>query len=300
MEKIEFFQSISALKNFSMGFLSKLAQVAEKECAKEDEIIFQESDQSDYLYIIEKGEVIITKKVSPETEKILSILCEGNIFGEMSLFSDKPRTASAKAKTEVLYYKIHRNEFRKLFAIDPQGTQKMLESLLLSTLERLEHTSRELATVYEISKIIVKNLSLEEFCEEIIKQLCYSIPEVDNGLFFVWNEFTEEYESKKISIPKDHRIILFLSDKAEATTFEEEIEILPAKSYIIAPLIKEKLTGFILLANTKKEVVFSQGTKDLLNSVALQILGAIENIKVQQEKLNKERFDRIRTRTITW
>ncbi len=299
MDKLEFLKSIPALKNFSEEFLSRLAQIMEPGRAKQNEIIFQESDPSEHLYIISQGEIIITKKISPETEKVLSILGEKNIFGEMSLVSNNPRTASTKAKNNVSYYKIHRDSFRKLLAIDPAGTQKMFEILLLSTLERLEHTSRELATVYEISKIIVKNFPLEEFCEQIIKQLCYSIPEVDTGLFFVWNEFTEEYESKKASIPKDHKIISLLTEKNE-TTIIDETDIFSAKSYIITPLIKEKLIGFILLANTKKQVTFSQGTKDLLNSVALQLVGAIENIKIQQEKLDKEKLNRTRSMTITW
>jgi len=299
MDKLEFLKSIPALKNFSKDFISKLVQIAEEGHAKGGEIIFKESDPSEYLYIIFQGEVIITKKIAPETEKVLSILKEKDIFGEMSLFTDKPRTATAKAKNDSTYYKFHSDSFRKLFSLDPNGTQKMLESLLLSSLERLEQTSRELATVYEISKIIVKNLPLNEFCEQVLKQLCYSIPEVNEGLFFVWNEFTEDYESNKISIPKNHKIIEFLSDKKE-TTLLDETEILSAKSYIITPLVKEKLIGFILLANTEKKVVFSQGTKDLLNSVALQLIGAIENIKNQQEKFNRERLDRTRSRTITW
>ena len=299
MDKLEFFKSIPALKNFSKDFISKLVQIAEEGHAKGGEIIFRELDPSEYLYIIFQGEVIITKKIAPEIEKILSILKEKDIFGEMSLFTDKPRTATAKAKNDLTYYKVHSESFRKLFSLDPTGTQKMLESLLLSALERLEHTSRELATVYEISKIIVKNLPMNEFCDLVIKQLCYSIPEIDEGLFFVWNEFTEDYESSKISIPKNHKIIEFLSDKTETTPLDKT-EIIPAKSYLITPLIKEKLIGFILFANTEKEVTFSQGTKDLLNSVALQLIGAIENIKNQQEKYDRERFDRTRSRTITW
>ena len=186
----------------------------------------------------------------------------------------------------------------------------MLETLLFLTLSRLEQTSRELATVYEISKIMVKNLPLAQFCQEVIKHLCLSVPDVNSGVFYLWNEFTEDYEpygifpdnTDKTAVPGKHPLPVFLADKSESlvlTTNEKNIkEIIsglpPVQSAIISPLFKNSLFGFILIGNTDRQINYQQRTCDLLNSVSLQLADAIENIKNQEEKLAKERLDRNR------
>ncbi len=50
----------------------------------------------------------------------LAILYKGDIFGEMALFDDSPRAASAKAHTEAICLAVSKNEFdRRLDNTDP-------------------------------------------------------------------------------------------------------------------------------------------------------------------------------------
>ena len=61
-----------------------------------DQIIFSEGDEGDCAYIIEKGRVLAF--VTKDKEEVpLSILGEGEIFGEMSLIDNMPRSASVRA-----------------------------------------------------------------------------------------------------------------------------------------------------------------------------------------------------------
>lgn len=304
MSELEFLKSIPAFSKFSTEVLKKIIENMHPGEVSATEMIFSEGDISRQLYIIRTGEVIVIKKLSEGVEKVLSVVSAGTILGEMSLFTDKPRTATAKAKTDVKYYSIDCNTLMKIFDLDSSGTRYFLTTLLLFTLERLEHTSRELATVYETTKIITKNLVLQDFCNEILKLLCYSIPDIDTGAIFVWNEFIEEYEPISIigniyrtNLTKDNKLLTTLYGKAE-TIVQEKIFNLP--QVLLAPLIKEQLVGFILLGNSKETIIHSQHTIDLLNSVAYQVAGAIENIKAEQEKIAKERFDRTRDKTIRW
>lgn len=63
---------------------------------KKNELIFNQNDQGDCAYIIEKGRVQIF--LTKDKEEIpLSMLGEGEIFGEMSLLDNLSRSASAKA-----------------------------------------------------------------------------------------------------------------------------------------------------------------------------------------------------------
>lgn len=65
-----------------------------------DQIIFNEGDEGDCAYIIEKGRVLAF--VTKDKEEVpLSILGEGEIFGEMSLIDNMPRSASVRALEDV-------------------------------------------------------------------------------------------------------------------------------------------------------------------------------------------------------
>ncbi len=58
------------------------------------QMIFCENEPGEELYIIKEGKVKITK-VSDNNEILLSVLREGDIFGELAIVSEKPRNASA-------------------------------------------------------------------------------------------------------------------------------------------------------------------------------------------------------------
>ncbi|HTP59854.1 MAG TPA: cyclic nucleotide-binding domain-containing protein, partial [Spirochaetia bacterium] len=60
------------------------------------QMVFCEHEPGKELYIVKSGKVEILK-VTPPEEMILSILREGDIFGELSIVTSKPRNATAVA-----------------------------------------------------------------------------------------------------------------------------------------------------------------------------------------------------------
>lgn len=323
--KREYLQTIEIFKNFSGQAINKLERLVEEVKYPAGNTIFSENDFAENLYIIVEGEVIISKKTSKETEKILATLGPKSLFGEISLFSNLPRTASARTKTEMACYKIQRDKFREIYSIDPDGAIKTIELFLLSSLERLEQTSRELATIYEISKIIIQNLPMQKFCEEVMKQICYSIPELDDsGILFLYNEFIDEYvnivridKGQIIPIVLDtidslNPLIGFLKLQRETLITDDEViktflktnlpdlQKLESKQFIICPLTSNiitkfqsnRLTGFILFFNQVKQVKYGSSVCDLMNSITNLLIGAIENIRNKEEEEAKKRLQR--------
>jgi CRP/FNR family cyclic AMP-dependent transcriptional regulator len=63
------------------------------------EVLFREGDVGDTMYVLQNGEIRITKEVKGE-EKVLAVLGPGEFFGEMAILNAKPRTATATAETE--------------------------------------------------------------------------------------------------------------------------------------------------------------------------------------------------------
>lgn len=78
-----------------------MAQISQSVHIHENQQIFNEGDPGDCAYIIEKGRVLVY--ITKDKEEIpISILGEGEIFGEMSLIDNQVRSASVKALEEVV------------------------------------------------------------------------------------------------------------------------------------------------------------------------------------------------------
>ena len=88
------------------------------------ETIFNEGDFGDQLLVVVKGEVEIIKE-----SKVLSLLKEGDIFGEIALISDQPRSAQASAKTDVHAVAISREAFQQLVTHLP-GVRPTIETIM--------------------------------------------------------------------------------------------------------------------------------------------------------------------------
>ena len=75
------------------------AGVADVQLARGDRL-FDEGDAGDRLYVVLDGKIKLTRTASDGRENLLSVLGPGEMFGELSLFDPRPRTASAVAVTD--------------------------------------------------------------------------------------------------------------------------------------------------------------------------------------------------------
>lgn len=102
-------------------------------------MIFSESTAGAEMFIIQDGQVSITKIVNGN-EVVLAVLNKSDMFGEMALLENKPRSASAIAKTNCTLMVINRHNFNTMVSTQPQ-----LISRLTTTLgERLWSMYRQL------------------------------------------------------------------------------------------------------------------------------------------------------------
>ena len=105
-------------------------QDIQKVAYKTGDIIFLEGDQENHFYIIETVRVLIfTKKPGGERINICEIV-EGESFGEFALLDKAPRSASAKALTDVVLVKVSAEGYEKLLAEIPVWSSSMLRSFI--------------------------------------------------------------------------------------------------------------------------------------------------------------------------
>jgi hypothetical protein len=92
------------------------------------DIIFSEGEIGTEMYIIQSGTVELLKEIGGET-RVLSTLEKGDFFGEMSVLEDLPRSASARAKTDVELVRINGATFDAMLKSNTEIAVRMLRKL---------------------------------------------------------------------------------------------------------------------------------------------------------------------------
>lgn len=92
-------------------------------------MVFCECQSGGELYIIQKGHVKITKIVD-NNEVLLAVLKEGDMFGEMALLENKPRSASAIVMEDgCQLLAVNRQNFTQMVATQPQLVARLTTTL---------------------------------------------------------------------------------------------------------------------------------------------------------------------------
>lgn len=79
-------------------------------------VIIQEGDEASALYVIESGQAKVYLSNEDGKEVIINMLGEGEIFGELALIDDAPRSASVKTTKPTHLAVISRTGFKQLLA----------------------------------------------------------------------------------------------------------------------------------------------------------------------------------------
>ena len=90
------------------------------------DIIFCEYEPGDNFYLIQSGTVQIVK-IMGNIEKIIDILYPGEIFGEMAILEEAPRSATAIANEKVKALEFNRQNFEVIMMGNPQIALKLLK-----------------------------------------------------------------------------------------------------------------------------------------------------------------------------
>lgn len=98
-----------------------------REVVAPGKFIFLEGDQDFHFYIVEEGKVEIFSEAGGKYIKITEV-GPGESFGEFAMLIRAPRTASARALTEVHMVKVTEEGFNELLGQLPDWAGSMLRS----------------------------------------------------------------------------------------------------------------------------------------------------------------------------
>ena len=95
-------------------FLDIIREYAEEIELEEGTTVFSHGDESDAMYLILKGMVIVLTKDDEGNEQTVSIISEGQSFGEVGLLVKQARLATTAAGLDVKLLKITQTALEKL------------------------------------------------------------------------------------------------------------------------------------------------------------------------------------------
>jgi CRP/FNR family cyclic AMP-dependent transcriptional regulator len=105
-----------------------------------DAVIYEDGSIGDYMYIIQEGQVKVTKMSEDGREKILEILGPGDFHGEMALLDRAPRSASVKTTTPCVLLALSRQDFLGLLKQNHEVTLELIRVLA----RRLRETDEQI------------------------------------------------------------------------------------------------------------------------------------------------------------
>ena len=123
LRKVPFFNSLKE------NDLKKLARLTSLHTYKSDSIILMESEAGISLYLIAKGSVKVSRMSSEGKEVILSILKDGDFFGELSLLDGEARSANVTAIEDSELLILRRDDFLRILQEHPELSIFLLKEL---------------------------------------------------------------------------------------------------------------------------------------------------------------------------
>ena len=131
---------MALFQNLNRDDLPVIRRIARERRFAAGEVIFREAEPGDGVYFVKDGLVEIASVVSTGSRRIFSQLGPGEIFGEMAVLEDRPRSATAMALKASEVYFLPRNEMLSLIQRSP--------ALALNLLQEVSHRLRNFNQLY--------------------------------------------------------------------------------------------------------------------------------------------------------
>jgi len=195
------------------------------------EIIFSEFELGDTFYLIQSGRVQLVK-LAGDIERTLDILQPSEMFGEMAILENSPRSATAVALDEVRVLEFNSQNFEILLLGNPQIALKLLKMFCKRIYDSkrrfmiltLPDAQTKIADVFlmldETQPDIDKNSERREFkttVEGVAHWAGMSVNEVRDTLGHFVNQRRVEIYPDRISVKNINDFSRFVNSRRNST-----------------------------------------------------------------------------------
>ena len=143
-ETVEQLRRVDLFSGLKTEALARISKVATEETHALGTKIFQHGDAGDKLYLILEGRVRISRDVPGMGEEALAVLGPGQVFGEMALLDESPRSADARVHERCRVLAIPKDGFDDLLFMHKDLAYEVLWSMVRMLIARLRETTDKL------------------------------------------------------------------------------------------------------------------------------------------------------------
>jgi len=307
MESFEELRLLPLFSGIPEETLSSISGMLKEEKFKAGHLVIKEGDPADFFYIVRSGEMEVRKAIDRESgkHKTLAILEGGDIFGEMAIFGEEVRAADVVTLRDSLLWRIDFKDFLNLLDDNPTVGLQLLKAMISILALRLKATNQELATLYEVSRIISSTRQMEDLTGMVLEQVMRDVEPAKAGFIAVWNRFNEEFDiHHSLNLRKEEHLltgdplIVELREKMVPVMVREisEMPNLEGRFYtglsmLVSPMVyNTDLIGLIALIHPSKKKAFSYSQMVLLSDVCTHLASALKNLEKEQEDLLRDRL----------
>ncbi len=144
MDRAERLSGIQLFSGLRPEALELIAKVTTEESHGLGTTIFKHGDVGDKLYLILEGKVRISREVPGMGEEALAVLGPGQVFGEMALLDESPRSADARVHERCRLLALTKDAFDDLLFMHKALAYEVLWAVVQMLTQRLRETNDKL------------------------------------------------------------------------------------------------------------------------------------------------------------
>jgi CRP/FNR family cyclic AMP-dependent transcriptional regulator len=131
------------LANFAPEDLAQLSTYGESRSYLDGEVVINEGDLNDHLYLVLRGKLQISKMDDTSSQEIGFVTVSGSL-GEMSVFDPGPASATVKAAGEVEVWRISKDNLERLHEVRPKVAYRLVTRICGCLAHRLRTLNQRL------------------------------------------------------------------------------------------------------------------------------------------------------------
>jgi signal transduction histidine kinase/CRP-like cAMP-binding protein len=325
--EIEVLRASFIFSGLSSAVLRTIASHLKEESHPAGKILMDMDFPADKVYLIEKGNVKISRLTGYGEETTLNILGAGNIVGELGVVDDRTRSARATCLEPTTVFVLPKEVFEHLLTTQNAVASNMLRELTArlrvandNVVHQLEVQHRtgevrlsKLQKLVEASKSVNSTLDLDKLLGLILDFAVTSI-DADRGTVYLVDSIKEEIWSKvlqgadmvEIRLPLGKGIsgyvaqtgeTINISDAYNDPRFNPDVDKRTGyrtRNILCMPMRNRdgKIIGVFQLLN-KKEGSFTPDDEQFIDAFSAHASVAIENARMAQEMVANERLSAV-------
>ncbi|MBI3358412.1 MAG: cyclic nucleotide-binding domain-containing protein [Nitrospirae bacterium] len=313
----ETFRALPFFSTFPEAILRHLYDLMEKKEYPEGFTVTREGDKGDSFFVVVSGELEVRKVINRETGeyKTLARIGEKEIFGEMAVFDQTPRSADVVSLTDVTLWRITVPYLKGLLQSDPAKGADFLMAMITLLISRLRSTSKTATVLAEAGQIVSKSPDLPTLTRALFELIVREIEGSDAAVFALYNWFNNEFNVVESTENESARTFPAVFDPSDPFVFRLTKSAEPilisgglgytgtisslgtegifaeASSILAAPFwYGSNLFGFIVLANFLQKGAFTREHLVLLQGICNMVAPAMETFRYRSDEDARNRL----------